>query len=169
MRDNELYHYGRLGMKWGQHIYLNKYGGLTNSGHKKVRQIESEHDKISRIPRLSTKGVKRKSELEKQYEQLTGRSINDRTPISQPSPAYRIKPLHDLTNEELQTYNTRKQLETTYLSYQPKPQISKGKQFVNLVMHKVIEPVAIDVGKRYLNKVASDKLNIKTPPPAKAK
>ena len=32
--SDELYHYGVLGMKWGEHRYLNKDGTLTNAGHK---------------------------------------------------------------------------------------------------------------------------------------
>lgn len=159
----ELYHYGRLGMKWGQHIYLNRYGGLTNSGHIRVKKLESQHDNLSRIRRLSDKGTKHKADIEKEYEHLTGRSIYDRNKPATSGP----KSVKDMTNEELTAYNTRKQLETTYQSFQPKESVSKGKRFVTVVGTKVVAPVAIDVGKKYLTKVAMDSLKLKVEPAKK--
>lgn len=165
--SNELYHYGRLGMKWGEHIYLNRYGGLKPSGRTRVKKLESEHDSLSRIKRLSKHGVKRKADIEKEYEHLTGTSISERVKEPRQSTGVqgsRSKSVHEMTNEELQAYNTRKQLETTYQNYQPKPQISKGKQFVQAVGSKVIAPVAIEVGKKYLTKVAMDAMKLKASP-----
>ena len=37
---NELYHYGILGMKWGVRRYQNKDGSLTNSGKKRLVNME---------------------------------------------------------------------------------------------------------------------------------
>jgi hypothetical protein len=112
---------------------------------------------------LTEKGTRHKTDIEKQYEHLTGRKISELTQVSKPKP----KPIHEMTNEELVAYNTRKQLETTYQSYQPKPEISKGKKLADSVVNKIITPVAIDIGKTYLKKVASEKMNIKVPAPAK--
>ena len=63
-----------------------------------------------------------------------------------------------MTNEELSSYNTRKQLETTYLGYQPKARVSKGKQVVGFLAKKVALPVAIDIGKAYLTSLGVDKV-----------
>ena len=46
---NELYHYGRLGMKWGCRKYQNKYGGLNNAGQLRRKKLEAEYDNLSSI------------------------------------------------------------------------------------------------------------------------
>lgn len=150
---NELYHYGRLGMKWGQRRFTNRYGGLNRAGRMRIKQLESEHDELSNIGHLSKKGVKRKEDVEREYSHLTGKSINDRIRIATQKP----KSMREMTNEELTAYNTRKQLEETYQKYQPKHEVSKGRQFAAAVGKKFILPIAVDVGKAYLTSVLSDK------------
>ena len=36
--DNELYHHGVKGMKWGQRRYQNKDGSLTSQGKKRAQE-----------------------------------------------------------------------------------------------------------------------------------
>lgn len=155
-KESELYHYGRLGMKWGQHIYKDRYGGLNNSGRARVRQLSAEHKRLASINTLSKKGVKRLADVEKEYEHLTGKTISSH--VSEKLGIKTPKRVEDLTNEELQAYNTRKQLETTYLGYQPKPTISKGKRFVSFVGNKVVLPIAMDIGKAYVTSLGADKV-----------
>ena len=38
--DNELYHHGVKGQKWGQHRYKDQSGNLTDRGKKKFAQVE---------------------------------------------------------------------------------------------------------------------------------
>ena len=55
MNNDELMHYGVLGMKWGVRRYQNKDGSLTNAGKKKYyaesdKVIKINHDGSSTIP-----------------------------------------------------------------------------------------------------------------------
>ena len=64
---NELYHYGRKGMKWGQRLYQNKDGSLTALGRIRYRQ----HQKSVAKKRNSALKKARKARATKKQEELT--------------------------------------------------------------------------------------------------
>lgn len=154
--EGELYHYGRLGMKWGQHRFKDRYGGLNNAGKTRVKELSAEHKKLSSINTLTKKGTKKLEDVEKEYEHLTGRPINSQD-VAKTAPIK--KRIEDMTNEELSAYNNRKQLETTYQGYQPKQQVSKGKKFASYMGSKVITPIATDIGKKWITGYTIAKMN----------
>lgn len=158
---NELCHHGVLGQRWGVRRYQDRNGALTGAGKKKKEQLEREYKELMSIGSITQRGKQRKSEVQKQYKELTGKSVNSETSSSKQS--VHRKTIHDMTNEELQAYNSRKQLENTYLNFQPKEKISKGKQFMDVAVNKVVVPAAIDAGKAYMTDIFKKAMGMKEP------
>ena len=80
MRQNELYHWGIKGMKWGVRRYQNKDGSLTPAGKKRYSQNASPsedyvraHTKkpISQMSDQELRTVNNRLQMENQYRQLT--------------------------------------------------------------------------------------------------
>ena len=82
--ENELYHWGIKGMRWGIRRYQNKDGSLTDLGKKRLK-TEDYHEDYNKAH--SSKNVKLMSDkelrerinrlqMENQYLQLTKRNVS---------------------------------------------------------------------------------------------
>lgn len=162
-KTNELYHWGVPGMKWGIRRYQNKDGSLTPKGRKRASQI-----------------------LDK-YEKVTGKRIkiidsNDNAKSKNKS----VKPISDMTIDELKNKTTRFRAEADYIKayndlkkLDPKTPVNKvgnntkgnGKKFVTYVGSNVIKPAATEAGKKvveaWLTKAFNNVVNNKSAKKAK--
>lgn len=141
--ENELYHHGVIGMKWGVRRYQNRDGTLTAAGRKRA------------------------AKLQRDYTKLTGKKIS-----GSEKEAPKKKTISDLSDDELRARMNRLQMERNYLDLQKQvsalnpPQVSAGKKFVQNVFGKVITPAVTEAGKRlltdYVNKKGKEVLGLDT-------
>lgn len=134
----ELYHYGRKGMKWGQHIFGKTTGSVTSSKRKKKSKSLSS----------KLEARKKAKAAEKQREEATKKALSDTAKLKK-------KSLDEMTDDEIAKAIRRTQLENQYKQLNPEKE-SAGKRFVSTVFGQVIAPAAIASGERFL-KNALDK------------
>lgn len=142
--NNELYHYGVRGMRWGIRRFQRKDGSLTPAGEKRRARLEAE------IKQLNSKH---------------GSGNGDDS---------RRKTVNEMTDEELRERTNRMQLESNYYnaarnlaSANPR-KVSKGEKFMNGLMNDVVAPAAKNAGKAWLEKFMKDKLGLNDKDPVES-
>ena len=118
--ENELYHYGVPGMRWG------------------VRRARSSS--------VSTTGRRKKTGLSGFLSKKTKSRSSSKPKVSTGNKG---KTLSEMSDAELQQRINRLQMEQRYKDLQPK-KISRGKKIVNSVVNKMFVPAAEDVGKQLM-------------------
>ena len=147
-QNNDLYHHGIPGMKWGVRRYQNKDGSLTAAGRKRA------------------------AKLEEKYQKVTGKKIGSKDESITKQKIVKKKTAKEMTDEELRTKTNRLLLENNYDTQvdrrnQLHPQkVSKGKAFIESIKNDVIKPAAKEAGKNilkdYLEKVGKEALGLDT-------
>lgn len=146
--DNELYHYGMKGMRWGIRRYQNKDGSLTPAGkkryNKEMAKLKAE-EKVLKNKQKTQAKMDKLDEKRKDVEALRkGKTPPSMLKKAKETPKRSIK---DLSDDELRTIVNRMQLEQQYRTLAPE-KISTGRKFANAVMKNVVAPAATEVGKQ---------------------
>ena len=162
--DNELYHYGVLGMRWGVRRYQNKDGSLTKAGQKRYNK---EMAKVREKNKALNNSIKTKAKLEKldsKKKELkakeksfkNGKSASDM--VKKDETSTKSKKISDMSDDELRATLNRMQMEKNTMDLQRQisslnaQNVSTGRKIVNTVMKDVVTPALKDAGKNLLTK-----------------
>lgn len=144
--DNELKHYGVLGMKWGVRRYQNKDGSLTYEGQKRYDRDKRENASKKKDNRIDVskpdpnRWVKEDLERRKKVVSSTSDLIKEMDKLEKSgrtSPKKIREDLSNMSDQEIRQKINRELMEKQYTELFGKeeaPKISKGRQFVSGVL-----------------------------------
>lgn len=149
--ENELYHHGIKGMRWGIRRFQNADGSLKPAGEKRYGSGKSlgQTIKAYKVSRQRKKNLEkaRAAKVEKQ------KTAEERAKLIAKG---KIRP-KDMTQEELNARITRLESERRIKQLERETyEASKGKKFVDGLMNKVITPAATAAGEQFLRKYLND-------------
>lgn len=193
--DNELYHFGIKGQRWGVRRYQNPDGSLTALGKKKYG-TKSNFEKVQAAKKAAS-GSKIKAQLDREkanartqaeiekYRKKAAKKLGkgedseDKNDDSGGEKNEKKKTGKQMSNEELRTATERINLERNYAEAQKnyimtnqqlaqlQPQkVSKGKEFAKKIWNYAVEPAVVNAGKQYLEKTLKDALGLDKNPMA---
>lgn len=168
LSDEELYHHGILGQKWGIRRYQNADGTLTSEGRERMlaraRKYESKanitvgesYSAKLRRAKLNQKAKDaryevKKSDLKKARLKKAAQKNSSENGTK--------KSVKDMSDDELRREIARTKLENEYKQLHPK-QVSAGQKFVSYLFKRVIVPSATSVGTAYFTKVGKQWLGL---------
>lgn len=156
--ENELYHHGTRGMKWGIRRYQNKDGTLTTAGKKRYAK---EMDKLKEEQKVLKNKQRTQAKIDK-LEQLRKDNENIKKGMNKPvknddgTITKRQASAKKLSTEELTERINRMDLEKNYKRLQTETSsVSKGKK----IAYDVLEKVGKDLVEQTLEYVGGQAIN----------
>lgn len=176
--ENELYHWGIKGMKWGVRRYQNSDGSLTAAGRKRYTnadgtlnkkgekyyakesaRLDTERKKLNNQKRTAAQLAKldnKRKANEKLKDQINPKKTEEA----------KKKSIKDMSDNELNAAINRARLEDTYKQLRPEPKSKEAKraEIMNKLVNDVVVPSAINAGKNALNKMIDKAMKDKVDP-----
>ena len=162
LSDEELYHYGILGQKWGIRRYQNADGTFTSEGRERMLAKARKYESKANTTIGESNGAKRKRAKRNQkakdarYEVKKSDLKKARLKKSENNAKRSVK---DMSDDELKREIARAKLENEYNQLHPK-HVSAGQKFASYVFKRMILPSATSVGTAYFTKVGKQWLGI---------
>lgn len=145
--DNELYHHGIKGMKWGVRRYQNADGTLTDAGRKRYDRDIRENSAKKKDSRIDTsepdpkRWAKEDLERAKKTVDASSKLVSELSKVEKetsPKATKQRMDLSSMTDKELRDAISREQLELQYNSLFGKetaPTVSKGREYVRTILN----------------------------------
>ena len=153
--DNELYHYGITGQKWGVSRYQNKDGTLTEAGKKRYDRDIRENNARKKENRITIDGpdpkrwAKEDLERSKKLVDVSSNIVKKASDLEKdtaPKPIKKRMNLSKMTDQELKQSINRELLERQYNDLFGKTEnaeISKGRKYVRDILNAAGTVLAI--------------------------
>lgn len=143
MDNDELYHYGVKGQKWGIRRTPEQLGHVKKAASSAGKAVGSAAKSVGTAAKKVASAAGQAYSSRKQKKEVV---------------KSRKKPLSEMSDSELRATVERLRLEQQYSQLKPQ-KVSLGKKFVN----DVIMPTATNAARDYINKLVKDAMTEKDP------
>lgn len=140
MEDNELYHYGVLGMKWGVRRTPEQLGHKTTT--KKNKVVIKKNDKSKDLNNALKASQQVSKDLGKVVKVIEERNRKSKEKAKGEAKSEKLKEATEMSTEELQKIIQRMSLEDQYSNLMAN-RMSTGKNYVDSILSGVGEGLSV--------------------------